>query len=158
MTNINTCSICEAQVGLLWSAWLPRFFNFIFFTTFTLKRSVVHSAEMQEFPLLLSDNSLIWCRDFLGISYAYRETLLCCTMVLVVVLAVLVLAWSVISIAASFSCSLFYRYLPCGVWTTNDQGSSALDFIMPWLHLPALVACTPIGWVGSSLSFSLAAS
>ena len=67
----------------------------------------------------------------MGISFAYRETLVGYTIVLVVVLAVLVLTGSVVAIMASLNCSLVLLYTPYAVWTTYDWSVKTLDFISP---------------------------
>ena len=66
---------------------------------------------------VLSGNSMIGHRGLVSIPFAYRETLVGCNVVLVVMLA---LTGTVVGITAFFSYSLFLLYSPCHVLTTYD--------------------------------------
>ena len=65
-------------------------------------------------------------------------------------MTVMALSGTVVDIAASFQCSLFLLYSPCGVWITCDVwitygwGVSALNFMTPQVHVPPLVTFTQI--------------
>ena len=145
MTRVSTYSFYAVWAGPVWSGWPPKLFGYSFSHCFHIHGVRAHSADTLEFPLLLSCNSVIGHRDFVGISFAYWEALVGSTVLLVVVLAALVLAAHVVGIEASFSCSLFLLYSSYGVGTTYDWGASALDFTTPWLHLPPVVATTQTG-------------
>ena len=121
---------------------------FLFFSPLSHLGVRAHSAETLEFPSSLLGDSLKGHRDLGGISFAYRETLVGCTMVLVVARAVLVLTGSVVGIVASLTCSLFLHYSPCSVWTTYDWGFSAPSTTSSALYPNCLG--------GEQLGFSLA--
>ena len=54
-----------------------------------------------------------------------------CTVVLVVIVAVLLEIGTMVDTAASFICNLFFPYSSCSVCTTYDWGIPALDLQTP---------------------------
>ena len=126
--------------------WWPPRLHFSFFHHLHIRGLGAHSAETLELPLLLlSGYSLIGHRGLVSTSFVYRGTLVGCTVVPAVVLALLVLTGTVVGIAAFFSFVASFSCIHHVVFGTHMIRTSQLLMLSQfdsihhhWWPVPAL--------------------